>query len=526
MRAHLWRTVRRSRRRSVAMLMVGALGPLLLAGCGGSRQSDGGSPGVGGTLTIGINRELGSLNQAIDSGLSGGGFVLFFPYATLVGKNSADGTFAPGLAKSFGYVGEGNKTYELKLRPDAKFADGTPVDAEAVKTWLTYFPTAGGPTADLLKIASIDTPDDLTVRLNLATPSPLVSQYLSGGWGMVASPKAVADPVQLTAGAPGAGPYAYDRDQTVTGKGATYTLVPNKYYYDQAQIKWSKIVVKVIDDPATMLRAVQSGQLDIAMGGVSTLDAAKSAGIKTSTAPGGWTDISIIDANGTKAKALGDVRVRQALNYAIDRKSIAASLFRGAVEPTSEFVTTDGFDPALQDYYPYDPAKAKQLLAEAGYPDGFTLGLVAPTFGALTGTPLTQAVAQNLADVGVKLNIVAPSTNAELFQKFLTESAYLLDNVAQPTLTWARRFLPGATVNVYHVVDPEMNRLIDHALTAPEGEQPQLAQEIAERVVTQAYLVPIATNPVILYSTDKVSGVKAAPWLVWSPMALDWTRSS
>jgi peptide/nickel transport system substrate-binding protein len=61
-----------------------------------------------------------------------------------VTKNPGNGTYGPGLAQSFGYVGTGNKTYELKLHPNAKFADGTPVTAHAVKQWLTYYPTAHG----------------------------------------------------------------------------------------------------------------------------------------------------------------------------------------------------------------------------------------------------------------------------------------------------------------------------------------------------------------------------------------------
>jgi peptide/nickel transport system substrate-binding protein len=110
--------------------------------------------------------------------------------------------------------------------------------------------------------------------------------------------------------------------------------------------------------------------------------------------------VHFLDTNGTHVKALADVRVRQALNCAIDRQAIAKNLFQGAVEPTAGTVTLDYSNPALTNMYPYDLANAKQLLAAAGYPHGFTFGIVAASSGTLTGIPLMQAIAQYWANIG------------------------------------------------------------------------------------------------------------------------------
>ncbi|MDQ4113409.1 MAG: ABC transporter substrate-binding protein [Actinomycetota bacterium] len=504
----------------LALLLVAVA--LAACGSGGDEKSSGSD-----TLTIGIGQELASLNPGVDGGTSGAGFILYLPYATLVTKDAETGEYGPGLAEKFGYIGEGNTVFEMTLRSGVKYADGTPMDAAAVKAWLDYFPNAGGGFSKLLDIDSVEAVDDRTVRINLATPSPLMMENLSGPWGMVIAPEALKDPAQLAKGAPGAGPYAYDPASVVTGKGATYTLVPNEFYFDQEAIKWDKVVIKVIEDPATRLRALQAGQLDVATGNVGTLDSAEKAGFSTSVSSWGWSGVTLLDAEGARTRALGDVRVRQALNYALDRKAITESLFEGAVEPTSELSSPDGFVPELQDYYDYDPAKAKALLADAGYPDGFTMGIVAPNFGTLTGSPLTQAIAQNWADVGVKLKVVEVGTNAELFEKYQTQSALILDYADSPmSIVADNRFTKGGSFNAFGVEDSVVTRLYDESLRASPERLTELSQQMTRHIVQQGYLAPIALRPQILFSAGNVTGVEAKPYQLQSPVVLGWSPTS
>src|SRR5262249_39039150 len=144
-------------------------------------------------LKVGISSAPLSLNTAQ------GGYTPWMAHLTnqtLLTMHS-DATVGPGLAASFHYIGTGNRVFEMVMRHDAKFSDGTPVNAKAVKTWLNYVSTAGGSTANEIAIKSIDTPDEWTVRINLAQPNPLMANWLANAWdwwGFVTSPKAIANP--------------------------------------------------------------------------------------------------------------------------------------------------------------------------------------------------------------------------------------------------------------------------------------------------------------------------------------------
>ena len=169
----------------------------------------------------------------------------------------------PGLATSWRYVGDDNETFEFTLRQGAHFSDGTEVTASAVKSWFEYFANAKGPYVDQLNLKSVSTVGEWTVIMHEKSPSPeLASTLADTDIGYVASPKASANPSVLDEGTDGAGPYVVVPSQSVAG--SQYTLVPNAYYYDPCAIRFSKVVVKIISQPSTLLEAIKSGELDVA----------------------------------------------------------------------------------------------------------------------------------------------------------------------------------------------------------------------------------------------------------------------
>jgi peptide/nickel transport system substrate-binding protein len=524
------RLIRRPRQfrggRSLAAVIAVTTLVVSLTACAGS--SSGSTRTTSGTLTIGIARGF-DLNPALDVGLSGNvSFAAYLAYASLVTKDPKTGKYLPGLAQSFGYVsGTNNTEYQVTLRPGLKFSDGTPVTAAAVKSWFEYADHTGAQDLETLNIKSFSAPNNMTVDIHLGAPSAAVTDLLTWSAGMVVSPKALKNPAQLAAGPPGAGPYMYDHSQTVSGTAASYTLVPNPYYWDRSQIKWSKIVIKVIQDPATMLRAIQSGQLDVAMGDPSTYQAAQQAGLHISKAAVGFTGISILDLGGTKVRALADVGVRQALNYAINRNAIVKALASGVLQPTSAMITSDAYNSALEKSYPYDPAKAKQLLAETGYPNGFTFSMVAATFGAMGGTALTQAIVQNWQAIGVNVTLTQPTTASQLGSVFLTKDSFQNDYPNLPFLTIAEgRWVKGGAINPTGFNDPVYAALLAHAATASPEQLSAIVNQMLTHVTQEAYMVPIASGALIFYSNKNVRGVQATPSLSTSWGVLDWAPAA
>src|SRR5262249_14419897 len=127
----------------------------------------------------------------------------------------------------------------------------------------------------------------------------------------------------------GAGEYVYVPAESVVGN--KYVLVPNKRYYNQSAIRFSKVVVRVIPSATTRFAAIRSGQLDAAEGDLTTVDSAKSAGLDVVSVLNGWAGIMILDRgpktpDGKQPNPLAKVEVRQALNYAIDRATITKAI--------------------------------------------------------------------------------------------------------------------------------------------------------------------------------------------------------
>lgn len=511
---------------AVLVLAVSAVG------CGGDDgaarnggDSNSGTPASGpkGELTIGVNTDYGSLDPAKDASVTGTQAARALTHAPLIHVNP-DGTFTgggPALAESFGYVGEGNRAFEIKLREGAEFSDGAPVDAAAVKTWLEYFAKSAGPYASQLSFREIETPDDLTVVLKFKSPTTSVPWLLSEilNWGSVSSPKAVAKPKTLGTQTAGAGPYVLDRSASVTGD--HYTLVPNDRYWDQDQIRYSKITVKVITNPTTMLQAARTGEVDVAVGAANTAESAKSAGLTVVSDPSGWKALALTDRKGEIVEALGDVRVRRALNYAVDRQGIADGIMRGSATPGSAPRTPDGFDPELANYYPYDPDKARSLLAEAGYADGFELELLDSAFAPPDGD-IAQAIAKNFEEIGIKVKVTSTSDVNEYIEK-ATSGDYAVVEVGSAINPMSFLYnlvgKPKTLFNPLSLKDPELDRLMKEGSVA---EDPTPAfQEMTRLMTEQAYFVVNTYVLGLWYVSDDVGGVEFTAES-YAPFATEW----
>ena len=273
-------------------------------------------------LSFGINSGFVNPNPALDGD---GTYIALRDLAyEPIFNLKLDGSIAPGLATSWQYIktkGGVNKSFEFTLRHDARFSDGTPVNARAVVKWLDYFSAAGGPHANYLgpkpKFGcpgwSVDGSDDSRNAEPGRRAHPLVAVCV----GIGCRSSAVDDPTLFSQGTYGAGQYMLDASRTVTG--SNYTFVPNPHSYDPSAVKWSEIDVKIISTPSSMLQALESGQIEAAWGDVSTAAAAAQAGFRIAAAPSQNVTLALADRNGTVAPPLANLKVRQAMNYTRDR---------------------------------------------------------------------------------------------------------------------------------------------------------------------------------------------------------------
>jgi peptide/nickel transport system substrate-binding protein len=219
------------------------------------------------------------------------------------------------------------------------------------------------------------------------------------------------------------------------------------------------------------------------------------------------------DIEGVNVPAFADVNVRRALNYAIDRQSIIDTVFQGQGTPSALAFTPGsgpGYDESLQDYYGYEPERARQLLAEAGYPDGFT-------FDAVTlskDQPLAEAVAGYLSEVGVTMNLIVrppgETANTDIGKYDAGATALgLADSFATPANMWLG---PASATNQRGYEVPEIRALYDRMVNSGGQEQVDLMNEIARVSVEGAYGLRVGyVNSLTYYHPDRVADIMVLP---------------
>ena len=498
-----------------------ALAAGTLAGCGGSGSpgtsaAAAGSGGAKPVLTMGITNYTTTLNPAI-AGSGDQSMPIDLAYESLT-HLSPNGAITPGLATSWHYTGTTNTEFSLTLRHNARFSDGTPVTASAVKAWLdyAYFTVKGGITASL-SLKSIDTVGQWTVVLHLSAPNSEMPYLMSEAamWGFIGSPKAIAHAKTLGTGTDGAGPYIAVPSESVPG--STYVFKPNPYYYDQSAVHFSEVVAKIITSPTTMIEAIKSGQLNVAFGDITTAPTAQAAGLNVITAPADFVQILILDRgpktpDGKAPNPLASVPVRQALNYGINRTAVTQAILGKYGVPTSEIASSDGYVPGIQNYYPYDPAKARSLLAAAGYPHGFTLNLTSESVFGTVADPVLEAIAQEYKAIGVTLKITSTSTLPQYEQQVLGgsyEAAGFIGTSSATMPEWYSYFwAPKGLENQHSWDDPALDGLVKQgeASLSPASDW----QAMTQRTVTQADEIPVFNYDAFWFTAKNIGGVAAS----------------
>jgi peptide/nickel transport system substrate-binding protein len=326
-------------------------------------------------------------------------------FDTLIYRD-ADLNLVPGLATEWMLLDD--TTWEVSLREGVTFHNGEAFDAEDVKFTLErpLNPDLGSPLASRFAvIEGVDVIDPLTVRIRTTTPYPLLPARLSE-WFVMPKDYSEATDLDALAEQP-VGTGAYTFVEWVRDDHLTLNANPNHW---RGAPSIDNVIFRPIPELSTRVAALQSGEVDIAVNipafQAAELDADPNLDIRDIPS----TFFQYVALDGTKNPVLADVRVRQAIQYATNVPEIVEFLFDGnAVQIAVPLAFgTFGLDETIEPY-PYDPDRARELLAEAGYPDGITFAMDAPTGRYAQDREVAEALVGQWAQVGinVELNINA-----------------------------------------------------------------------------------------------------------------------
>jgi peptide/nickel transport system substrate-binding protein len=417
-----------------------------------------------------------------------------------------DGSTVGELATSGHYfnTGRGPDTgFLLTLRHGVEFSDGSPLNAAAVVDWFNFYAKqVGGFNGLFGPKPTFTAVGQWTVRMKLSQPTANLPRILSDDgdyWGTIASPKCVANPKLFTNATCGAGPYMLDSAATVPN--SSYSYVPNPHYYDTAAVKYSGVDIKVIPLASSTLAALQAGQLDFASVGAdtTTVASAKAAGLTVLSAPSAAYQL-LLNLKDPSTKALQNVKVRQALSYALNRPALAQLIGAGGYSAASQvFPVTDVSSSTVSNSFTYDPAKAKALLAAAGYAHGLHLGIVIVTARS-QDQKMYAGIAQELSAVGITTTAVN-YTPAAVSQN----AAYLGTQFANTTPSQYLVYLKPSPIQTFGTNQTVVS-LYDQGARASN---PVPAwTKLWEYVSKQAYFVTVCTVSNIWYASDRVGGLQ------------------
>jgi peptide/nickel transport system substrate-binding protein len=471
------------------------------------RVSPGGTPDPAGVLRYGVDfpseftpntfdpgQSLNSCDK-IDEGLI---------YDTVT-QLSPTGQLEPGLAQSWSFQ-PGGMSLTLHLRPNVTFSDGTPVDATAVRAAILHNKTSPLRTS-LAVIKDIAVVDPLTLRIDLNLPTPADLLYAFNDLdGMVEGTSSLAGsgakhPV-------GSGPY-----ELVSASPSEIVLKKNPHYWNPSAYQPAEVDFVQVGVGPPAIAALEAGSIDMAAfqpESLPTVKADPNLGYNVEPSHAYLTIEFRLDT-----PPVNNQLVRQAINYAIDRNQINNVILEGTGTVTDETFAPNqpvAFNPSVAHLYSYDPAKARQLLAQAGYPHGVTFTMVIPA--GVTMTEREAPLLQNeMAQAGINMKIVSvdPGDLLESFYLKKQNDAIAIPYPAEEE--YARELYDkygalGYTAKLTGSVRPELqNDLVEGQGTLNPATLTPLMQDAAKKTTDEALEAPIAFEPqLVAWNLSKIGG--------------------
>jgi peptide/nickel transport system substrate-binding protein len=438
-----------------------------------------------------------------------------------------NGSIGPGLARKFSQSTDG-KSYTFELRQDVEFHDGSQLDAEAVAMSLRRFldPRLRVPVRapfDAHLVDSISPLDPYTLRINLKDRSRLFLQKLAATeLGIVSPAHARAFPDSFNDEPVGSGPYRFKERR----KGESVVLERFDRYWGQ-RANYPAIQFRIVPEVATRESLLLANQVEVIIDPpLADLPALqKNAALKVVQTPTARSTFIAMDLTLPGGTPLAIKKVRQALNYAVDREGIIRNILFGAATPLDAPMA-----PSLVGYtriggYGYDPSRARQLLLEGGTPQ-LQLRLLHPTGRSMQealATQVAQAIAGNLHDVGVDAELIGadwasflaaisvPEDRGTAHMHLFNWAPALLDASQQMT-EFVRTHWPPAGLATSHYWNPKVELLVSEALRESDDQHRQDEYAEAQRIVwDDAPWVFLWSPSFLMVHSAHVQGITALP---------------
>ncbi len=431
--------------------------------------------------------------------------VLYACYDGLVDFNPSTLTLKPGLARSWAF--KDPKTLVIDILDGIDFHDGTPFNAEAVKFNLDRYRSdqRSNVKSDLNVVGAVEVTGKSQVTLHLTRPNAGLPAILSTRVGLMLSPKSVKEKgPNVDRIAVGTGPFKFVEWQD----NASFTLVKNDKYWKSGQPYLDGIKISIINELNTVVRTTMAGETDIALDlqVPQKLIADRDKSLVVQTGPslvfGG------IFMNYSRPP-LNDARIRQALNWAIDREELNNVLVAGLGEPSCTILPKEHWatDPSTIHYYKHDPDKAQALLKEAGFGGGIDLRSYGwPDQVAMQRQEL---IISQLAKSGIRVHLT-PTTPQQAMQAVMIEKKGEMlisptGGYPDPSQSYEVQFAKDALRNPGKVELPGFRELMDATESAQDQESRKAAFVKLQRfVIEQALQVPQYIWPGVTVLSPKV----------------------
>jgi peptide/nickel transport system substrate-binding protein len=420
-------------------------------------------------------------------------------YDSLFTSEDGGTDMTPGLATEWSYD-DARTTLTLQLREGVTFSDGSAFDAQDVKDtldWIADQPEAS--TTFGVFYEGSEVTDEHTLVIHQTQAQALV--LLNVRRYAITSSEAIADPDSMVTDPIGTGPYVLNREDSI--EASSYVFDKRDDAWEADTYPFDQLVFNLVGiEPSASVNALRAGQVDfVAYTDGSTAESLVADGYEAIPYYFVYWTI-VLDASGGTVPALADVRVRQAINYAFDRQGIVDGLNYGYGNPTAQIeANPDGpmYRPDRDEDYAYDLDRAKELLAEAGYPDGFDMSIVSIQ-AFKTYRPVIE---QTFADLGINLEYVE-ALNEDKHTAYMSgkySAAVFASTPGEASIDYAA----GSYNNPWAAnTTPELTELLATLDTGSEDEVKEASAAVGDFLLDEAYTVMLAHPQVVQIGDPKV----------------------